>query len=101
MTSGMNSLAVALVRVRRRSTEEIPAVRQLDAPAAGRGQSALGAIALDLDHRAGLDGVARPAAAQQERRRAHLERPLHDLTVVALDVDPEPRVRVHQLDFRD
>src|SRR4029077_11582453 len=59
------------------------------------------AVAVDDELLADLERILRDAVANQAVRRSALDAPLLYGTVGAFHVDPDPRVRVDQFDFRN
>src|SRR3970282_598706 len=84
-----------------RRGEDLPAVRERDTAARGVVRTVPRSKALDDDHVANLEGVARNATTLQDAGRAAGESPVGDLAAVVLYVDVEPDVGIHPLDLRD
>src|SRR5262249_50633515 len=103
MASSIAPLLAGVVRRAgaRRADEQLRAVGERDVAPVGDRFAALRAVPPERGDAAARHQIFLPPAAQHRVGGARLDRPVHDLPVVALDVEVDPRMRVHPLHLGD
>src|SRR5262252_9985608 len=92
---------IAVSAGRRATHEDLAAIEVLDEHANALRLAALRLIPEQLDLRADRQAGLRDAVSQQVGRRAAFDAPVRHVAVATLDVDPDPRMGIHELDLRD